>query len=112
MDHSRCESYVWFSALEPQGDLPARTRALVERYGVAESAVVFELSERHPFGQPAEVMPVINHYKRNNFRLAIDDFGTGFSGLRPSAGLRRDVAARAPGRQLRPEADRRPDPVS
>jgi len=68
-------------SLEPDGDLPARTRALVERYGVAESAVVFELSERHPFGQPAEVMPVINHYKRNKFRLAIDDFGTGFSGL-------------------------------
>jgi len=68
-------------SLEPLGDLPARTRVLLERHGIPESAVVFELSERHPFGSPAEVLPVINHYKRQNFRLAIDDFGTGFSGL-------------------------------
>lgn len=67
--------------LEPLGEVPARTRRMVEAHGIAESSIVFELSERHPFGQPDQATAVINHYKRNNFRLAIDDFGTGFSGL-------------------------------
>lgn len=68
-------------ALDPSGALAQRMRALLERYGVAESSVTFEISERHPLGQPTEVVEIFRHYKRHGFRLAIDDFGTGFSGL-------------------------------
>lgn len=68
-------------ALDAHGDLPARTQAMLETHGVDESAVVFEVSERHGLGQPAQAQEVLSHYKRANFRLAIDDFGTGFSGL-------------------------------
>jgi diguanylate cyclase (GGDEF) domain len=67
--------------LEPSGDLPDRTRILLERYGIEESQVAFEVSECHPPGPPAEAAAMFRHYKRNGFRLAIDDFGTGFSGL-------------------------------
>jgi diguanylate cyclase (GGDEF)-like protein len=67
--------------LELEGDLPARTRKMLERYGIEESQVVFEISEQHPIGQPNHAAAIFNHYKRNNFRLAVDDFGTGFSGL-------------------------------
>lgn len=68
-------------ALDPHGDLPDRTRRMLERYDIEESQVTFEMSERHAFGQPEEAAALLRHYKRNNFRLAIDDFGTGFSGL-------------------------------
>ncbi|MDA8231965.1 MAG: EAL and GGDEF domain-containing protein [Magnetospirillum sp.] len=68
-------------SLDPAGDLAARTRTMLERYGIHENALVFEISERHPFIQPAEATAVLKQYKRANFRLAIDDFGTGFSGL-------------------------------
>ncbi|TAN78303.1 MAG: GGDEF domain-containing protein [Magnetospirillum sp.] len=68
-------------ALDADGDLPRRTRAILDRYGVSASAVAFEISERHSLGQPHDAIAAIMHYKRHGFRLAIDDFGTGFSGL-------------------------------
>ncbi|MBC7950909.1 MAG: GGDEF domain-containing protein [Rhodospirillaceae bacterium] len=68
-------------SLDPHGALPERTRKMLEHYHIEESQVVFEVSERHPFGQPAEAAALFQHYTRHNFRLAIDDFGTGFSGL-------------------------------
>ncbi|MDO8607387.1 MAG: GGDEF domain-containing protein [Phaeospirillum sp.] len=68
-------------ALAGDDELPQRTRAMLARYGVAESAVAFEISERHSLGQPQDAITAIRHYKRHGFRLAIDDFGTGFSGL-------------------------------
>ncbi len=68
-------------ALDSEGELARRTRILLDRYGVAASAVAFEISERHSLGQPDDAVASILHYKRQGFRLAIDDFGTGFSGL-------------------------------
>ena len=68
-------------ALDAGGELARRTRLLLDRYGVADSAVTFEISERHALGEPQEALAAILHYKRQGFRLAIDDFGTGFSGL-------------------------------
>ena len=68
-------------SLEPHGALPSRTRAMLARHGVAESSVVFEVSERQPLGKPAELTAMLHQYRRHNFRLAVDDFGTGFSGL-------------------------------
>ncbi len=62
-------------------DLPLRTRKMLDRFGIPETSVVFELSERQPVGQPAQATEALMRYKRQNFRLAIDDFGTGFSGL-------------------------------
>lgn len=68
-------------SLDPHGALPERTRKMLEHYQIEESQIAFEVSERHPFGQPAEAAALFQHYKRHNFRIAIDDFGTGFSGL-------------------------------
>ncbi|MGE5518159.1 MAG: GGDEF domain-containing protein [Bacteroidota bacterium] len=68
-------------ALDAAGALAARTRALLDRHGVNESQVVFEVSERHGFAEPGAAAAVLAPYKRAGLRLAIDDFGTGFSGL-------------------------------
>ncbi|RAU23269.1 GGDEF domain-containing protein [Paramagnetospirillum kuznetsovii] len=68
-------------ALDAEGDLPRRMRAIMDRHDLAGSSVAFEISERHPLGPPDDVTAIFRHYKRNGFRLAIDDFGTGFSGL-------------------------------
>jgi len=68
-------------ALSAHPELFGWTAAMLERHGIEESQVVFEVSERHPFGQPAEATAIFQHIKRANFHLAIDDFGTGFSGL-------------------------------
>lgn len=68
-------------ALDASGTLSRRTRTLLERAGLDESQVVYEISERHGFPQPGAAADMLAHDKRAGFRLAIDDFGTGFSGL-------------------------------
>jgi len=67
--------------LDAEGEAPRRLKTIFESYGVTESAVAFEISERHPLGLAADAVASFRHYKRAGFRLAIDDFGTGFSGL-------------------------------
>lgn len=54
---------------------------MLGKYGLAESAIAFEVSERHPLARPEDTVEALRHFKRANYRLAIDDFGTGFSGL-------------------------------
>lgn len=63
------------------GELVERTRRLLDAYHIEESQLVFEVSERHPLGEPAHAAEQLNLGKQAGFRLAIDDFGTGFSGL-------------------------------
>ncbi|HLO76921.1 MAG TPA: bifunctional diguanylate cyclase/phosphodiesterase [Magnetospirillum sp.] len=84
MDHWR-QSKLFLNldnrALDPTGRMTAATRALLDRFGVHESQVVFEVSERHAFAEPGAAARMLAHDKQSGFRLAIDDFGTGFSGL-------------------------------
>lgn len=68
-------------ALAIEGDPARRTRAILDRHGLPESSVVFEISERHPLDSGMDAVSTFRHFKRQGFRLAIDDFGTGFSGL-------------------------------
>jgi diguanylate cyclase (GGDEF)-like protein len=69
-------------ALDAEGHMARQTHAMLERHGIAQSAVVFEISERHALGQqPTDAIGPVMHYKHHGFRLAIDDFGTGFAGL-------------------------------
>ena len=63
------------------GDLHARTQAILKAYALPETSIVFEISERHPLGEPLAAAAMLRAFRANNFRLAIDDFGTGFSGL-------------------------------
>ncbi len=67
--------------LAVEGDPARRTRAILDRHGLPEASVVFEISERHPLDTSLDAVATFRHFKRQGFRLAIDDFGTGFSGL-------------------------------
>jgi diguanylate cyclase (GGDEF)-like protein len=58
-----------------------RIRTQIESFGMDESSVSFEISDRHPLGEPGRLAEVLKAYKRNNLRLAVDDFGTGFAGM-------------------------------
>ncbi len=49
--------------------------------GLSETAVTFEVSERHPFPLTLDPTQIIRELKRDAFKIAIDDFGIGFSGL-------------------------------
>lgn len=84
LEHWR-QSKLFFNldnrALDDGGELARRMPGLLDRYGVAESQVVFEVSERHGFAEPGAAADLLVPYKRAGLRLAIDDFGTGFSGL-------------------------------
>ncbi|MGE5475921.1 MAG: GGDEF domain-containing protein [Bacteroidales bacterium] len=68
-------------ALDADGAVAACTREVLDRHGIDESQVVFEVSERHGFVEPGAASALLAPYKRAGLRLAIDDFGTGFSGL-------------------------------
>lgn len=61
--------------------LARRTGEMLNSYGLDESTVVFEISERHPLGAPERATSTLAPCKQANFRIAIDDFGTSFSGL-------------------------------
>ncbi|MBI5162477.1 MAG: GGDEF domain-containing protein [Magnetospirillum sp.] len=68
--------------LDPCLDLPEQTRTMATRLGIADGALVFEVSERQPLPSgDASAADLFRRYKHNEFRVAIDDFGTGFSGL-------------------------------
>ncbi|CAA7613365.1 GGDEF domain-containing protein [Magnetospirillum sp. UT-4] len=62
--------------------LVGRMRSMIERYGVEEAAVVFELAEHDPLSHTAAADGPLAPHRRGSFKLAVDDQGTGHSGLR------------------------------
>lgn len=56
-------------------------RASLAEQDVSETAVTFEISERHQFPHGLDPAEVLKTLKRDAFKIAIDDFGIGFSGL-------------------------------
>ncbi|MBV9495162.1 MAG: EAL domain-containing protein [Acidobacteria bacterium] len=54
--------------------------ALVE-YGIRQSQVVIEITERVSIADYGRFEEAIKHYARQGFRIALDDFGSGHSGL-------------------------------
>ncbi len=61
---------------------PGITSELLEGYGLSQSALCFEISERHELVFCRETTEAFNAYKQQAYKISIDDFGTGFSGLR------------------------------
>ncbi|HIJ39141.1 MAG TPA: EAL domain-containing protein, partial [Rhodospirillaceae bacterium] len=80
-DHAKLFINIDNRTLAPGVDLHAETRAVIDAYGLSPSSIVFEISERHPLGQPDLAVAMLKVFRENSYRLAIDDFGSGFSGL-------------------------------
>jgi EAL domain-containing protein (putative c-di-GMP-specific phosphodiesterase class I)/GGDEF domain-containing protein len=60
---------------------PGYTSELLSIFGMNQSALCFEISERHELQFGREIEKVFNAYKQQTYQIAIDDFGTGFSGM-------------------------------
>lgn len=56
-------------------------RATLAEQEMPETAIAFEISERHQFPHALDPAEVLKALKRDAFKIAIDDFGIGFSGL-------------------------------
>lgn len=60
---------------------PGFTSGLLLEYGLSQSSICFEISEKHELAFCLETQKAFNAYKQQTYKIAIDDFGTGFSGL-------------------------------
>ena len=60
---------------------PGSTMGILEKYGYAREDLCFELSEKHPFSEKADMSALVAAYRAQGFNIAADDCGTGFSGL-------------------------------
>lgn len=77
------------SLLEPSHP-PGRTLQLLQRYGIAPSKVVIELTEQTPTDDFALLYNALYHYRDMGFSIALDDLGAGYSSLRLWSELRPD----------------------
>ena len=53
----------------------------LKKYGLAPSDIIFEITERTSIDDAETFRNIINHYKKQQYRIAIDDFGTAYAGL-------------------------------
>lgn len=67
-----------------------QTLALLSRRGLAPSNVVFEITERSSIEDFKTAKQVIDHYRRQGYRIAIDDAGAGYSSLQAIAEIQPD----------------------
>jgi diguanylate cyclase (GGDEF)-like protein len=58
------------------------TNRLLDRYGIDQNSICFEISERHEFSNSSRMEEILAHYKEEKFCIAIDDFGVGYSGYK------------------------------
>ncbi|HEX8596570.1 MAG TPA: bifunctional diguanylate cyclase/phosphodiesterase [Pseudomonas sp.] len=75
------------SLLEPAHP-PGRTLQLLQRYGIAPSDVVIELTEQTPTEDFELLYTALHHYRDMGFSIAMDDLGAGYSSLRLWSELR------------------------
>lgn len=67
--------------LEMPDYLPNNTAAVLKRYGLDESNLIFEISEQHEFSCYHDTQQLLDQYQEQNYRIAIDDFGSGYAGM-------------------------------
>jgi EAL domain-containing protein (putative c-di-GMP-specific phosphodiesterase class I)/GGDEF domain-containing protein len=64
----------------PRAVVP-ETAAIMRNIGLPNSALCFEISERHHLSDVQLQSGPIRSYRHHGFRVALDDFGSGYSGL-------------------------------
>lgn len=77
------------SLLEPSHP-PGRTLELLQKYRIAPSQVVIELTEQTPTEDFELLYKALHHYRDMGFSIALDDLGAGYSSLRLWSELRPD----------------------
>lgn len=64
----------------PRAGVP-HTKAIMRGFGLSNSVLYFEISERHHLTDHQLHNGPIRSYRHHGFRVALDDFGSGYSGL-------------------------------
>jgi predicted signal transduction protein with EAL and GGDEF domain len=83
---------VNLSAVELQdGRLPERIGGLLQRYGMAATQLMLEMTESQLIDDLDVTVPVLGALRTQGIRIAIDDFGTGYSSLSYLRDLPADV---------------------
>lgn len=67
--------------------VPGKTLAMLQRYGFSPNNIVFEITERSSFSDFSAAKKVLEHYRKQGYKIAIDDAGAGYSSLQAIAEL-------------------------
>jgi EAL domain-containing protein (putative c-di-GMP-specific phosphodiesterase class I) len=70
--------------------VPGQTMELLQKYGLQPHNVVFEITERSSIEDFALAKKILQHYRKQGYRIAIDDAGAGYSSLQAIAELHPD----------------------
>ncbi|WP_052487082.1 bifunctional diguanylate cyclase/phosphodiesterase [Gordoniibacillus kamchatkensis] len=70
--------------------VPGQTMELLQRYGLEPHNVVFEITERSSIEDFRVAKKILEHYRKQGYRIAIDDAGAGYSSLQAIAELHPD----------------------
>ena len=63
---------------------------ILQKYGLRPSNVVFEITERSSIEDFSLAKKILEHYRKQGYRIAIDDAGAGYSSLQAIAELQPD----------------------
>ncbi len=57
------------------------TKDFLKQFSLSNERIVFEITEREVISSLSDFIKVVNHYKKQDYKIAIDDAGAGYSGL-------------------------------
>ncbi|MEE4354890.1 MAG: bifunctional diguanylate cyclase/phosphodiesterase [Desulfococcaceae bacterium] len=61
---------------------PGNTLKILEKYGLSQDTVCFEISEKHEMMNSETEVGILRAYRSQGFKIAVDDCGSGFAGLK------------------------------
>ncbi|MDB5056454.1 MAG: RNase stability modulator [Bacilli bacterium] len=70
--------------------IAGKTLEVLEKFGLRPSNVVFEITERSSIEDFSLAQKVLEHYRKQGYKIAIDDAGAGYSSLQAIAELQPD----------------------
>ncbi|MFD0698680.1 GGDEF domain-containing protein [Paenibacillus sp. GCM10027628] len=70
--------------------VPGKTLEILHKHGLRPSNVVFEITERSSIEDFSLAKKILEHYRKQGYRIAIDDAGAGYSSLQAIAELQPD----------------------
>lgn len=76
--------------LQDPGFTSGRTLEVLESVGMLPSRIVFEITERSSIEDFSAAQRILEHYRKQGYRIAIDDAGAGYSSLQAIAELHPD----------------------
>ncbi|MBP1989420.1 GGDEF domain-containing protein [Paenibacillus eucommiae] len=92
LDHDQQLLFINISSeviYDPQF-IPGKTLEILQKYGLDPRNVVFEITERSSIEDFALAKKILEHYRKQGYRIAIDDAGAGYSSLQAIAELHPD----------------------